>query len=104
MAQLAAPLPMEAIHDFCRRWKISRLEVFGSILRDDFGADSDVDFLVTWAPDADWDWTQHCEARGELEKLVGRRIDFVSRRAIEDSRNWIRREDILGSAQVLHAA
>lgn len=42
----------EAIGDFCRRWKVAELAVFGSSLREDFGPESDVDLLVTFVPDA----------------------------------------------------
>lgn len=95
---------MNAIRDFCRRWRIARLEVFGSILRNDFGPASDVDFLVTWEEDVHWGWADYLRAGEELATIVGRQVDFIERSAIETSRNWIRREDILGTARVIHAA
>ena len=104
MSKLAIPLPMDEIRAFCRKWKIARLEVFGSILRDDFGPESDVDFLVTWAEGANWGWGEYLRAGGELSALIGRKVDFVERSAIEESRNWIRREDILGTARDINAA
>ena len=100
----AIDLPRDVIEAFCRRWKITELAVFGSILRDDFGPDSDIDFLVTFAPDATWSLLDHVAMEYELEDLLGREVDLVSRRAIERSRNWIRREGILGTAQVYYAA
>ena len=104
MSKLAIPLPMDEIRTFCRKWKVARLEVFGSILRDDFRPDSDVDFLVTWEPDARWSLFDHMEMEEELAAVVGREVDLVSRKAVEESRNWIRREDTLRHVEVIHAA
>jgi predicted nucleotidyltransferase len=96
--------PLESIEDFCRRWKIVELAVFGSVLRDDFRPDSDLDFLVRFAPDARWSLFDHARMERELEGLLGREVDLVSRSAVERSRNWIRREEILGTARTLYAA
>ena len=89
---------------FCRRWKIAELAVFGSALRSDFRPDSDVDFLVTFSPEADWSLLDHVTMETELSEIVGRRIDLVSRRAVERSDNWIRREAILQSAEPFFVA
>ena len=83
---------------------MKELAVFGSILRNDFGPASDVDFLVTWASDARRGIVDRLAAREELSQLVGRRVDLVDRQTIERSRNWIRRQDIISSAEVIHAA
>lgn len=101
---LRFPWPLEPIEDFCRRWKIVELAVFGSVLRDDFRPDSDLDFLVRFAPDARWSLFDHSRMERELEELLGREVDLVSRSAVERSRNWIRREEILGTARTLYAA
>lgn len=95
-------LPHEAVADFCRRWRIDRLEVFGSVLSDDFGPDSDVDFLYTLSSDARWG-LEFMDAWDDLSALVGRPVDLVSRRAVERSPNWIRRHSILDKAQVIYA-
>lgn len=87
--------------DFCRRWKITQLSVFGSARGADFGPDSDVDFLVTFAADADWSLFDHVTMENELSDLVGRRADLISRKAVEASSNWIRREAILKGAEPL---
>jgi hypothetical protein len=100
---LPVKLPRAAIEEFCRRWMISRLELFGSALRQDFRPDSDVDFLYTFASEACWGW-EIVTIADELAQIVGRPVDLVSRRAIERSRNRLRRESILGSAKVLYAA
>lgn len=97
-------LPYSAIVTFCQRWKIVKMELFGSILRDDFGPQSDIDFLVTFAPDARWSLFDLVEAEEELANLLGRPVDLVEREAIEQSHNWIRRKDILASAREFYGA
>lgn len=101
---LPIDLPMEALAEFCRRWKIIKLEVFGSVLRDDFGPDSDVDVLVTFDPDARWTLFDLVHAETELSSLVGRPVDLVERGPIEESENWLRRQAILDSAETLYVA
>jgi hypothetical protein len=92
------------IADFCRRWKIKEIALFGSALRGDGRPDSDIDFLVTFAPDANWGILDHFQMEEELEKLLGRKVDVVSRLAIERSHNWIRKQEILSTARTLYAA
>src|SRR3990172_2156764 len=94
----------EKIGEFCRRWEITELALFGSVLRDDFRPDSDVDVLVTFAPNAHWSLFDLVEMQDELKALFGRGVDLVSRRGIEASRNYIRRKAILSSAEVIHVA
>ena len=101
MTTLMFPLPMEAIQQFCRRWKIRELALFGSVLRTDFRPDSDVDVLVTFHDDAEWGLLDHMQMQQELATLLHRPIDLVSKRALERSANWVRREAILNTAQVL---
>ncbi|MCI0447357.1 nucleotidyltransferase domain-containing protein [bacterium] len=101
MADFVATIPMNVIDKFCHRWKIAELALFGSALRDDFNPDSDLDFLVTFAPDAEWGLFDHVKMQQELQDLVSRRIDLVSRRALERSENWLRRQEILKTARVL---
>ena len=96
-------LPQETIDAFCRRWKIVELGLFGSALRGDFGPDSDLDFLVTFAPDAGWSLFDHFHMENELVKILGREVDLISRQAIEESPNWIRRKEILGTARTVYA-
>jgi len=97
-------IPDEALAEFCRRWKITELAIFGSALRDDFRPDSDVDVLVSYAPDARWSLLDVVGIEEELGRIVGRKVDLVSRRAVEQSYNWIRRKEILETAQVIYAA
>lgn len=89
---------------FCRRWKVRELAVFGSMLRGDSRPDSDIDLLVTFEADANWGLLEQAAMEGELTSLLGRKVDLISRRAIERSMNWIRRQAILESAQTVHVA
>jgi len=92
------------IAQFCRRWKVAELALFGSVLREDFQPGSDVDVLVAFAPDAQWGLFDHVEMADELASILGRKVDLVSRRAVERSENWVRRNSILGSAEPLYGA
>ena len=97
-------LPQADVTEFCRRWKIAELALFGSAVREDFGPDSDVDLLVSFAPHAAWSLLDHVRMQEELGELLGRSVDLVSRRAIERSRNPLRRRAILDSAKTVYAA
>ena len=90
------------IGDFCERWQITELALFGSALRDDFGPDSDVDVLVSFDGDARHTLFDMNRMEEELESMFGRRVDLVSRRGIEGSRNHLRRRAILESAEVIY--
>ena len=90
--------------EFCTRWRISEFALFGSVLRDDFDAESDLDILVAFAPDADWSLLDHVQMEQELEALLGRKVDLLSRRSVERSRNWLRRREILDTAEVVYAS
>ncbi len=96
-------LPMEALERFCRRWQIDELALFGSVLRSDFGPQSDIDVLVTFAPEAD-PVPDRQAMRSELEALLGRQVDLLYRRVIERDPNYLLRKAILQSARVVYAA
>lgn len=95
---------MEALTNFCRRWKIAELALFGSVLRDDFRPESDVDVLVTFATEADWSLFDHVAMQDELKAMLNRPVDLVSRKGIERSQNYIRRKAILSSATPIYVA
>ncbi len=97
-------LPMDKIAEFCKRWQIKELALFGSVLRDDFRPDSDIDLLVTFASDHPWSLFDHVQMQDELAEVLGRPVDLVSRRAVEKSENPWRRHDILTSARTIYAA
>jgi len=97
-------MPKEQIAHFCRTWKIVELSLFGSVLRDDFRPDSDVDVLVTFSPDADWSLLDHMAMEEDMSAMLGRKVDLVTRKAIERSENYIRRKAILETAQPYYVA
>ena len=93
-----------ALEAFCRRWKIREVALFGSALRDDFGPDSDVDLLVSFEKDAGWTLLDFVDMEDELATIFGRKVDLVEREAVEESRNYLRRQSILGSVRALYVA
>ncbi len=102
--KLHISIDMHAIGAFCRKWHITEFAFFGSVLRDDFGPESDIDVLVTFSPDAPWSLLDHVTMQDELMELFGRPVDLVSRRGIERSKYYLRRRAILDSAEVVYAA
>ena len=84
-------LPIDQINKFCQQWQIIELSLFGSILREDFHGDSDIDILVAFAPTADWSLLDRAQMQEELEAVLSRRVDLISKRAIDRSSNPIRR-------------
>jgi uncharacterized protein len=99
-------LPLEQIAAFCRRWGLVRLEVLGSVLREDFRPDSDLDFLYTagaaFRRDRAFGPGGQNHMAEELSRIVGRPVDLVERQQIAQHRNWIRRARILQTAQPLY--
>ncbi len=98
---LVEMFPMAEITKFCRRWKIQELAVFGSALRADFNSESDIDLIVTFDKDADWSLLDHVRMQQELQALLQRDVDLVTKRAVEKSQNWVRRKEILSTASVI---
>ncbi len=94
----------EKIADFCRRWKIKRLAVFGSAATGELRLASDIDLLVTFSQDADWTMFDHFTMEEELSDLFGRDVDLISLRAVEENPNPISRREILNSARQIYAA
>ena len=92
------------IVDFCRRWKIKQLAVFGSAVRGQLRPDSDLDLLVAFDPNADWSMFDHYRMENDLVELFAREVDLISRQAVEENPNWICRKEILNSAKVIYAA
>ncbi len=104
MRQQNYQFPLDAIAAFCQKWRIVEFAIFGSVLRDDFGPNSDIDALVRFAPDTHYSLFTYAGMENELSDLLGRPVDVVDRKAIEQSANWLRRREILGTAEVLYAA
>ena len=93
-------LPKGKIADLCRRWKVTEFALFGSVLRDDFGPDSDIDVLVTFQGDAPWSMWDLLDMRKELQDLFGRDVDLVEKDAL---RNPFRKHEILREHEVVYA-
>jgi hypothetical protein len=99
MNQNTIGVPQDKIQEFCGRWKIKEFSLFGSILREDFGPDSDVDILVTFNEDVHWslyDWMDMIE---ELKSMFGREVHLFSKKGL---RNPFRRQKILTTREVVY--
>jgi hypothetical protein len=92
------------IEDFCRKWKITELSFFGSALRSDFHSGSDVDVLVSFSSNENWDLYDHMSMEEELTSIIGRKVDLLTRRSVERSENWIRRTSILSGSEPYYVA
>jgi predicted nucleotidyltransferase len=97
-------LPLTDIQNICERWHIKELALFGSALRSDFHPESDIDLLVTFAPDAKRGLTETLQIQDEFQALLGRKVDLIVKHAIERSDNWLRKKNILESAQTIYVA
>ena len=94
----------ETLANFCQKNQIMELSLFGSILREDFNKNSDVDVLVSYKPTAKRGLIEKICLTEELKLLLNREVDLVSKKAIENSHNWVRRQNILESAEVIYVA
>ena len=97
-------IPSARIAAFCKRWRVAKLALFGFVVRDDFGPDSDVDVLVSFDPGARRTLFDMVRMQDELSRIFGRNADLVTRAAVEESRNHIRKKAILDSSEAIHAA
>lgn len=101
----AISLPMDEVREICRRYDVAELSIFGSVLSSDFRPDSDVDFLVVFENDDYGPWASKLmDMEDDLSRLLGRKVDLVSRRAVEKSENYIRRRRILDSRELVYVA
>jgi len=100
----AITLPKDEIAHFCARWKIDELYLFGSILRNDFHSDSDIDTMIRLSADAEIGLFELVAMKRELETLFSRKVDLLTKDSIESSDNPIRRQEILGTARLIYAA
>ena len=97
-------IPSDELAAFCRAHGIRWLAIFGSAVRDDFGPESDVDLLVEFAEDARCSLFDISLMEEELKGIFGRDVDLVEREGVEQSRNYLRRQAILESAETIYAA
>ena len=103
MVTLQTRVPRKKITTFCKRWKIVEFSLFGSAIREDFSAQSDIDALVSFAPRSNWSLFDHIQMRRELQEIFGREVDLITRRALEQSRNTLLRSEILGTAKLFYS-
>ena len=100
---VAIELPIQQIQEFCQKWQVTEFALFGSVLREDFRPDSDIDILVTFSSTAKRGLAETLQMRDELKVIFNRKVDLIVRSAIKRSENWLRRKNILESAQVIYA-
>lgn len=93
-------VPHEGLTRFCRQYKVRELSVFGSALKEDSDPDSDIDLLVSFAPDARVTFTKLARMQRELEALFGRKVDLVPK----DGLKPVIRDYVLASARTVYAA
>lgn len=95
-------LNSETITNFCRSWKIKEFSLFGSYLRDDFTPQSDIDILIDLPPNHGLGLFEFVRMKEELEKILGRKVDLLTKKSILKSRNSMRRDEILKSHKVIY--
>ncbi|WP_019498403.1 nucleotidyltransferase family protein [Pseudanabaena sp. PCC 6802] len=91
----------EQLKEFCQRRHIAELALFGSILRDDFHLDSDIDILVRFQADIRVSLLDLVDMQYELEALFHRKVDLSTKKSVVNGPNWIRRQEILSTAQII---
>jgi len=96
-----AEIPRQKIAEFCQRWKVKEFSLFGSVLRKDFGPESDIDVLVSFAEDAGWSLMDLVSMQDELKEIFGREVDLVEKEAL---RNPFRKRSILAGKEVIYEA
>lgn len=101
MSRPRIEIPMEKIRTFCEKWKVVEFSLFGSVLRDDFRSDSDIDVLLSFRENSTWGLYDLVDMKDELQAIFGRKVDLVEKEAI---RNPYRRHSMLTKQEVLYAA
>jgi uncharacterized protein len=104
LKEIKIKLPERAIADFCIKWEIREMALFGSVLRDDFGPESDIDILVTVKEGSKRTLFDLVRMKNEMSEILGREVDIVSRRGISKGRNALRRDAILNTAEAIYVA
>ncbi len=99
--KLQVQLDQKTLEEFCRKWRIRELSIFGSALREDFGPESDLDFLVSFDPEAPWSLFDLMEMREDLEFRLGHAVDLIEKEAL---RNPWRKREILDTREVVYAS
>lgn len=99
--QVQIPIDDDRIAKFCRHWEVTEFSLFGSVLRNDFRSDSDVDVLLTFTSDASWSLLDLVTMHDQLRQIFGREVDLVEEAGL---RNPFRRHAILTHREVIFAA
>ncbi|GMQ79853.1 MAG: nucleotidyltransferase family protein [Thermodesulfobacteriota bacterium] len=102
MGKIQIHIPKEKIAEFCKKWEIREFALFGSVFSEDFCSDSDIDVLVTFGENVKHTLFDLVNMENELEEIFGRKVDIISRRGIESSRNYLRKNAILNSAEAVY--
>ncbi|MGK7942900.1 MAG: nucleotidyltransferase family protein [Microcystaceae cyanobacterium] len=95
-------ISLTQLTDFCQQWEIQEMALFGSILRDDFHKDSDIDFLISFKPSVPQGLLTLSKIKSQLETLLDYKVDIAIKDSISNSDNWIRRQEILKTAQTIY--
>jgi predicted nucleotidyltransferase len=101
MSQIRITLPQKKIYDFCMKWEISEMSLFGSVLSENFSPDSDIDVLVSFKGDAGWGLFDFVDMIDELKAIFGRKVDMIEKGSL---RNPFRKQAILENNEVIYAA
>ena len=94
----------EKIKDFCRDNHIRSMALFGSVLREDFGPDSDIDIMVEFEEDKGPSLFGLIDMQEKLSEILAHKVDLVERKCIERSENYIRKRHILESLETIYVA
>jgi predicted nucleotidyltransferase len=92
----------ENLADFCQRWNVTEVALFGSVLKDDFRPDNVIEVLVTFNEAARWSHFDLINMQNELEQIFSQKVELVERSALDKSQNAIRRKHILSNTEVIY--
>ena len=104
MGKYKIKISEDKIKAFCEKWEINEFSIFGSVLTGEFNLNSDIDILVNFSESAQHTLFDLIRMKEELQQLLGYEVDLVSKRGLESSRNLIRKNAILESAEQIYAA
>ncbi|MCH7959295.1 MAG: nucleotidyltransferase family protein [Candidatus Hydrogenedentes bacterium] len=97
---MALTLDTERISEFCRKWGVAEFSLFGSVTREDFGPDSDVDALVDFEADCNINLFDLMDMEEELVDIFGHPVDLIDKQGL---RNPYRRHEILTTSEIIYA-
>jgi len=94
----------EKIKDFCKKWGISEFSIFGSYIRNELREDSDVDVLISFKDNVKYTLFDMVHIQKELENMFERKVDVITKKGLENSRNHIRKKAIFNEAKLIYAS